>query len=269
MIATTQETTSIFHEPAEAYHGKAKDFLSSHQLADFRKSPLLYHRKKLGLIPDVDHPAYVIGRATHTLILEGKEKFDEEYAVGGPVNKKTGKPYGKDTKAFAQWTVQQGKPVLTQEQFDLIRNMAIGVALHEKASEILSTGIAEGVVRAEYCDVPCQIRMDWFNPQGGLADLKTCDDLTWFEADSRRWGYAHQMAFYRAVLAVAIGTAVPVHLIAIEKRQPFRCGLWRISDDVLAAAQKENEAAIRRLKRCQEKDTWLSGYEEPRVFDYI
>jgi len=269
MTTTTQETASILREPAEDYHGKAKDYLSSHQLADFRRAPMLYHRKKLGLIPDADHPAYLIGRAAHTLILEGKEKFNEEYAVGGPVNEKTGKPYGKDTKAFAAWAEEQSKAVLTQGQFDLIRNMAIGVALHDRASEILSTGIAEGVVRADYCDVPCQIRMDWFSPHGGLADLKTCDNLTWFEADARRWQYAHQMAFYRAVLAVAIGTVVPVHLIAVEKKEPFRCGVWRTSEDVLAAAQKENEAAMRRLKRCQETDTWPSGYEEPRVFDYI
>jgi hypothetical protein len=37
------------------------------------------------------------------------------------------------------------------------------------------------------------------------VDLKTCDDLTWFEADSRRYGYAHQLAFYRAVLKKALG----------------------------------------------------------------
>ena len=68
-----------------------------------------------------------------------------------------------------------------------------------------SEGEAEGVVRAKYCDLPCQIRMDWFDAHQGIVDLKTCDDLTWFEADARRYGYAHQLAFYRAVLAQVIG----------------------------------------------------------------
>ena len=89
-------------EPAEVYHAKAKDNLSSHQLADYRKCPLLYHRKRLGLIPQKDSTAYLVGRAAHTLILEGRERFEAEYAVGGPINPKTEKPYGPTTKAFAE-----------------------------------------------------------------------------------------------------------------------------------------------------------------------
>jgi RecB family exonuclease len=44
--------------------------LSSHLLADFRRCPLLYYRKRLGLVPDEDRPAYLLGHAAHTLILE-------------------------------------------------------------------------------------------------------------------------------------------------------------------------------------------------------
>ena len=82
----------------------------------------------------------------------------------------------------------------------LVSNMAESVRTHELPASLLSEGIAEGVVRANYCGVACQIRMDWFEPHQGIVDLKTCDDLTWFEADARRFGYGHQVAFYRAVL---------------------------------------------------------------------
>ena len=76
------------------------------------------------------------------------------------------------------------------------------------------------------------------------------------------------MAFYRAVLGQRLGGArVPVHLIAVEKREPFRCGVWRVGDDTLAQAQRENEAAIRRLLVCRERDEWPTGYEEIRVLD--
>jgi len=72
----------------------------------------------------------------------------------------------------------------------------------------------------------------------------------------------------RAVLAQVIGgQMVPVHLIAVEKKEPFRCGVWRVSDDTLAIAQRENEAAIRRLLVCRQKDQWPTGYEEIRVLD--
>ena len=55
----------------------------------------------------------------------------------------------------------------------------------------------------------------------------------------------------------------------MEKREPFRCGVWRMGEDVLGIAQKENEEGIERLKACRERDHWPSGYEDIRVFDWI
>lgn len=259
----------ILSEPAEVYHKKAKVNLSSHALGDFRKCPLLYQRKKLGLIEDEDRPAYLVGRALHTLVLEGQQRFDAEYAVGGPINPKTGERFGANTRAFAEWASACGKQVLTDAQFELVQKMADGVRAHQTAMELLSSGVPEAVVRAEYRDMPCQIRMDWFDPHVGVVDLKTCDDLTWFEADAKRYGYVYQVAFYRAVLQQVIGLAMPVYFLGVEKKEPFRAGVWRVDGDALAQAQRENEAAIYRLKLCMESDTWPTGYAEVRTFDLI
>jgi hypothetical protein len=220
-------------------------------------------------VPDEDRPAYLLGRAAHALILEGLEVFGNQFAVGGPVNPTTGKPYGLYTKAYADWAAAQRKPVITDEQYDLIHNLRRAVRAHAVAVELLASGTAEGVVRTEYCGTACQIRMDWFDPQAGIVDLKTCDDLTWFEADARRYGYLHQLAFYRAVMNVAAGKTFPVNLIAVEKKEPFRCGVWLLDAGALDYAQKENEAAIERLKACQAANSWPTGYEERRVFDSI
>ena len=76
-----------------------------------------------------------------------------------------------------------------------------------------------------------------------------------------------QMAFYRAVLETVIGEHAPVHIVAVEKKEPFRCGVWRLGDDTLAIAQRENEAAIRRLLACRKLDQWPTGYEEVRVLE--
>ncbi len=269
-MSITLDAPFLIREPADEYHAKAADNLSSHQLADFRKCPSLYRKKKTGEIVDEERPAYLIGRATHTLVLEGQQAFDDEFAVGGPINPKTGAAYGPTTKAFAAWAVEQGKSaVLTNKQHQLVQQMARGVREHERAKQLLETGIDEAVVRTDYCGVPSQIRMDWFDPHRCIVDLKTCDDLTWFEADTRRFGYVHQLAFYRAVLAQVIGVLMPVFLIGIEKKEPYRCGVWQLDGDSLSIAQRENEAAIHRLKRCIENDSWLTGYEEVRVYDAV
>lgn len=264
----TYPTDFLADEPAEYYHRQSQ-FLSSHRLAAFRKCPLLYKQQLDGTIPDVDSTAYLVGRGAHTLIVEGPKRFQDEYAVGGPVNPKTGKVYGAQTKAYGEWAALIGKPALTDSQYALLIQMAGGVARNERAMELLADGIPEGVTRGRYCDVPSQARIDLFNPNHGIIDLKTCDDLTWFEQDARRFSYIHQMAFYRAMAWLAIEAVVPVHLVAIEKKAPFRCGVWRIGIDALGIAQNENEMAIHRLAECSKSDCWPTGYEDVRILDYL
>lgn len=261
----------VIREPAAVYHAKAKNFLSSHRLADFRKSPLLYHRKREGLIAESDSPAYLEGRAGHCLILEGRAAYAAAFVTDAdaPVNPRTGKSYGPTSDKYREWVACQQAEVITAEMAARIEAMHASVKSHEIASRLLASGTAEGVIRAEYCGVPCQIRMDFLHPAEGLVDLKTCDDLTWFEHDAVRYGYPHQLAFYRAVFTAAVGEEPPVYLIAVEKKEPYRAGVWRMGEEVLAIARRENEQAVERLKHCRETGVWPSGYEELRVFDRL
>ena len=260
----------LIHEPQDVYHAKAKEFLSSHELKQFRDDPYLFWKRRNGLLPEEpERAAYRIGRATHRLILEGRESFEDGYAVGGPVNEKTGEVFGIRTKAYTEWAEAQGKPVLTCEEAALIENLHAAVQSHRIAAELLSNGVPEGVVRADYSEVPCQARLDWLNPERGLIDLKTCDHLRYFEMDMRAYRYVHQLAFYRAVLAQVIAQLVPVHIVAVEKQEPFRCGVWVISEKTLNQAQKENEAAIGRLTQYDQAGVWPTGYEELRTFDWL
>ena len=165
---------SIFEvEPADEYHRKADRYLSSHQLLEFMACPWLYRKKQLGLIVDQDTPALLLGRAAHARILEGRDAYEAQFALGGPINPKTNKPFGSTTKAFAEWAETQGKPVLSHENVDLIEQMASGVAMNSEAVDLLLYGRSEGVLRTQYCDTPCQIRLDWVHPHRGIVDLKT------------------------------------------------------------------------------------------------
>jgi hypothetical protein len=259
----------LLREPAEVYHAKSKEHLTSHALADFRENPLLYRKRQLGLVVEEDRPAFQVGRAAHTLILEGRDAYRRQYAFGGPTNPATGKLFDSRSKAYQEWAERQAKPVLTDRQAALVEELAAAVQRHPVAGELLAEGVPEGVIRRDYRGVPCQARLDWLNPAKGLVDLKTCDHLKYLEADDRSFGYLHQLAFYRALLALQIGDVLPVYLIAVEKREPYRCGVWRIDPSVLAVAEQDNEAALERLMRCRATDTWRTGYEELRVFDHI
>lgn len=266
----------FLRESFEVYRAKSQDYLSAHSLADFRRCPVLYRKKQLGLIPDRDSSAFLVGRAAHTLILEGRERFEAEYAVGGPINPRTGQPYGTTTKAFAEWAERIGKPVLDDSQAAIIEEMASSVHNHTEARRLLEEGVAEVVVRLDGPPMPRQARIDWVHPTNGIVDLKTCDNLDRFEDDIARFEYIHQLAFYSTLLRDAImaengihdpgSCTVAVHIISVEKREPYRCGVWRVCPSAIKAAQAENDRAINELIECLESGHWPTRYEGIRTY---
>lgn len=262
----------IIHEPSDEYHAKSKngEYMSSHMLSDFRNSPALYRKKILGMVEESSSQAFTIGRAAHSLILEGRNAFDKEFTVSdGPINEKTGEPFGKTTKAYGQWLAQQPGEIISTAEFGTIFKYQSSVLGHMDAAKLLENGAAEGVVRAEYCGVPCQIRMDWFNPVHGLVDLKTCAEIRWFESDCRRYGYIHQLAFYRAVLRMHLGQNVPIYIVAVEKCEPYSAGVWRLTEEVLDLAEMSNKAALERYRNCCATGVWPTGYEDMRIIDTL
>ena len=268
--------------PAGEYHQDARDgkFLSSHLLVDFRKCPKLYRMKLTGEIESGDSAAFLMGRAVHTLVLEGRGKFDEEFTVSeGPVNPKTGEPFGKATKAYREWAAVQKTPVVSSADFGFITKLQRAVWTHAVANALLADGVAEKTVRTTYLCVPSQIRMDWFIPDFGgapaICDLKTCDTLDWFESDARKYGYPEQLAFYREVFRIAAHESDPgrtppkpdCYLIAVEKREPYRVAVYKLTDELLDAAQAANERAIEELRLCTDRSEWPTRTEDLRVLD--
>lgn len=262
----------MIEEPAEIYHQQSKSgkYISSHLLSDFRKNPLLYSKKIKGLISERPSAAYAVGSAAHKLILEGRDAFDAEYIVDdGPINPTTGKPYSPDSKKFQQWAECIDGEVISTADFGLIVKMAHQVKENVEAQLLLCQGVSEGVVRCELEGVPCQIRIDWFNPKEGIVDLKTTADIEYFESDCRRFNYIYQLAFYRSVLRKATGITYPVHIIAVEKVEPYTVGVWLLTEEVLDLAEVANTAALKKLKECRETGVFPTGYESKRILDRL
>lgn len=262
----------MIFEPAEYYHQQSKsgNCISSHLLSDFRRNPLLYSKKIKGLISEKPNTAYAIGSAAHKLILEGQDAFNAEYAVAdGPVNPSTGKTYGADTQKFKQWAANYDCEVINTADYGLIVKMAYSVKENAEAQLLLSKGVAEGVARCELEGVPCQIRMDWFNPECGIVDLKTTADIEFFESDCRRLNYIYQLAFYRSVLRKVTGKTYPVHILAVEKVEPFTSGVWLLTEEVLDLAEVANTAALKKLRECRESGIFPTGYERKRIIDRL
>jgi hypothetical protein len=259
---------SLLVESAEHYHSQAKENLSSHQVMDFIKCPLLYFQKKTGKIKDKDTSSYLMGRAVHARVLEGKEEFEKQFELNWPMNPDTGEPYGGRTKIVKEWKAGLSKPVLNPSDVIEVAAIASGVGRNEFAVELLSNGKPERVARTSYEGMPCQIRMDWINPQRGIIDLKTVTDLDKFQFDARKYGYHHQAVFYLKVMYVITGKLLPFYVIAVEKAEPYRCGVWQFSNATLATAERQVNKAIARIKECQLAGFWPTNYEQVRILDF-
>lgn len=241
--------------------------ISFHSLLDFVRNGKEYNRHITGEVPMPEPTREMfLGTATHTLVLEGREKFNAEYIVAdGPINPKTNAPFGRETKAFRDWLASQTLPVVTTDEARQIEAMRNSVYAHTIASHMLEHGSAETAVRFEWCGLPCQSLIDWINPELGLiADLKTCADIDrfiWLARDAR---YIAQLAFYRTAMRVESGRDLDCYIIAVEKTARPRCGVYMIPRVDLDEAEDWLMQQLNALAESRELNDWRDGYEELR-----
>lgn len=262
--------------PADEYHSatKANEYTTSHRLNLFRRCPALYYKHITGEIVEGDTAAFLLGRATHTAVIEGHEKFAAEYIVAdGPENPKTGKPYGRETLKFKEWAEMQTRPVISTDDHALMMKMRDAVMAHPIAADLLAAGYTETTVRAVWDGEPIQARMDWFDPaRGVLVDFKTCADVDRFPFDIRDFGYVPQLAFYKRAVELAgyEGPRIRAYLIAVEKKEPYRVAVAEIChvtlDDGNVAQMGKygpgNEVVLHELQECRAANRWPTRYEE-------
>jgi hypothetical protein len=239
-----RETTVVDHNPGAPH-------LSSYELNGFRRNPRLFRRRELGYVGDGNRASDLVDHAAHVLILDGQAAYEHEFALHGSIAKSMAKTALDDTQSV------------------LIENMNDAVHAHVHAAALLATGVASGVVRVEYEGLPCHAQLDWLSPDRGIVELKLCENLDWLAMDARVHDTVHHLAFQRSLVEAASGHRHLVHLIAVEQREPFRCGVWRLGDELLTHAEKENTEAIARLRNCRRTGQWPTGYEGIRDCDWI
>ena len=150
--------------------------------------------------------------------------------------------------------------------------MAESVWSHGEAHALLANGSPENTIRLEEgeVDVPSQARLDWFNPDYGIVDLKTHgDDLKWFSKAAHDFGYAYQMAWYRKLLEIKSGKKYPVYLVAVEKKAPFTVGVFKFSEEVLDQAEAINRETLCEFANCRDSGVFPTRFEETQLIDKL
>ena len=259
----------LIEEPEAEYHAKAGEYLSSHLLNTFRHCPQLYKLTVDGKYRRPDSSAFVIGSAVHVIVLEGKEKYEEQYTSNAPINSSTGLPFGEKTKAYSYWieeVISEGLKVISKNDELLAQRLALSVFKHKEAMNLLEKApYRERVVRVKCLDVDCQSRVDAFGSDIGIVDLKTTANLDKLMYQARDFGYIRQLAFYRMVLEAAGISTSFAHLIGVEKQYPYRCGVWKVPEADLSIEEEVNQQSVKELIKCKEEGYWPTRYENVRV----
>lgn len=259
---TTQQpnTGRFVTMPEDVY--RAEPRLSASSLEHFLNGPDYFHARQTGLIVDADSPAMKLGRAFHCYTLEGLEVFNERYLVSdGPINERTGKPYGRETKAFAEWEADnaEGLELLTFQEFDEVTAMAGSIRDHSAASQLLAETVREQAIFATFNGVPVKGRLDAVDFRRRLiVDLKTISEVEKLDYSLER--YARQLAFYRRLVYEAVGQYFETYLIAVDKTPLHRCRVLQAMPSTLLEADERIDDALDSYARRLATGDWSSPY---------
>lgn len=186
------------------------------------KSLRLFRDHQLGMSRVEDKAHFRVGRLLHMQRLE-PDRFADLHLAKGPVNEKTGKPYGRDTKAFADWQAANPDKTVLDPWFHLALERC-----PPEICDLFEGGVAESSV---FVDDPAtglriKCRPDYLRDRT-IIDFKTCQDIDRVERDISRFGYWFSAAWYRHVVAIETEKAHRHRFVFLEKNAPFR---WRIVD---------------------------------------
>jgi hypothetical protein len=206
-----------------------------------------------------DTPALSLGRAIHTAVLE-PENFNKEFFCLPDIDRRTNK--GKEE--YNRICSQNGdKTCLKADEFNKALEIATAIRSQNAVIKLLEGSEAE--ISIDWVDhdtgLQCKARVDAYNEQlCTIIDLKTTTDASvkGFPRKLFAYGYHRQASFYLDGLRANGLQARHFVFVAAEKDPPYSVGIYRLTDDVIALAQKENTHLLRKLKACQESGEWPS-----------
>lgn len=231
-----------------------------------------------------DEEYYLIGRALHTLTLEGDDKYAAEFPIADQcaAEKKGGERCsnpGKHMTADRRWFCGVHKPkdrgtdspgqFLLPDQDGIVRAMRKSLLDREDCRRFLcTTEQARNELSIIWIDadtsVKCKARIDAARPTWeAIGDLKTTRSASprQFPRSIGEYGYYRQGAFYLdGAHAVGMDWAKHFFFFPVEKERPFAPASYQLAADAIELGRMEIAKALKIVSHCQTRNDWY-GYE--------
>ena len=177
------------------------------------------------------------------------EKFQAEYAVAPPIDRRT--KAGKE--AWDAFRASSGsRIILDNDEAALCEALRTSVKDHPEASKIVaSRGTCESVAcwRDGATGLDCKARIDLYCDFAGstVVELKTTRDASpeGFSRVISRYSYHRQAAYYLGGLeALSPATDRKFIFIAVEKEPPYAVGVYELDESSIEQGRVEIECLL-------------------------
>lgn len=237
------------NEPMASY--LADPALGSSRAKLALKSLRLFKDAEDGIYAPKDKGHFQVGTLIHMRALE-PERFAKCVTATGPINEKTGFPYGRDTKAFAAWQAENPDVMVVEEWTTILLDR-----MPPEVKALLTDGEAEVSVYAEnFLQVlAAKCRPDYLKDTT-IIDIKTCNDVDDAERIIYRLKYWFSHAWYRMVMKHVTGKTHHFRFVFAEKNPPYR---WRIVDldaDYSMWAEDQVSKTVENLGFAASQNNW-------------
>ena len=251
--------------------------LSNSSLSVLKRSPTEFYKRFItGEMKGQEAEAMFLGSAVHMLALE-PERFDAEYRIeSGPINPQTSKPYGRDTKKFESWLLDQavnddGRTMLIHEEFANSVAIAKAFQAHPTIAAIMASR-AEKLFESEYAmeyeigddKVKMKCKIDFVCPSERLIiDLKTTSDpspyaWSWSAED---FGYHRQAAIYSDAMEAKYGEPFRFLFGVVRSKEPYEAAVYELDAESIQRGRVEYEALIEEYIDRKASNDWLSDWQ--------
>lgn len=211
----------------EAYYSD-RSYLSNSSLKMLRESPTKFDLWRRGLWQQPESPVFELGKAVHSLVLEG---IDNAVTFDGRRDMRTEK-----YQMFLQ--ENQGKFILSQSDYNDYLGMSERLQNNKDAMELISKGNPEVPTTGELHGYNFKAKADYLvNDWEGdyIVDLKTYGKtLAEFEKSARWMLYNQQAALYTQLFGIERFV-----FVVVEKSWPYDVGIYECSEDFLDSGRRE------------------------------
>jgi len=238
-------------QPAEDYHLDPAIGSSRAQL--MLDSPQLFKDELDGLVEHTASAAKVFGTVFHLRVLQ-PEEFHERISTG-PINPKTGKPFGADTKAMQEWAAENpDKIAMGEAELATMERMIYRCPAEVRAIFARPGRIGASIYQtAEGVAVKC--RPDHWHDDL-VTDLKTIDDITGIRSSMRTWRYWFQQEWYKRILLGETGVPQRFQFVFAEKKPPYRWRVVHTNEEVCEEAALQVRGVLTMLREAQRTSDW-------------